>query len=161
MHLRVCRMAAILQIPSKFSGRWCRPERPSNDRSASRIEAHKDEAMVCRPQQRSAGCSAGLRQGEQFMMKSKQAALAGCPSHKRLTRRLFHGAVFLAATLYLLGCRNTASQAPPAARSTQPQQFKVPTPPSADQISPSSPRAVLDGTSTTQPATQPAPSPRR
>ncbi len=93
------------------------------------------------------------------MSKGKQTASTGHFSINRRTRRLCGGASVLAAILYLTGCRNPAGNAPPAARSTPPRQFYVPKPPSADEISPSSPRAVLDGTSTTQPATQTAPAP--
>ena len=73
------------------------------------------------------------------------------------------GIAALAGSLLLFsgfaGCRNpgeegqgqTHTQTTPDNQS-RPQQPAVPTPPSADQISPDSPSAVLNGTSTTQPA---------
>ena len=65
--------------------------------------------------------------------------------------RLAGGVAALSFTLGLAGCHSADVSRQPPAKSTTPSfQQGVPIPPTADQISPSSPRAVLDGTSTTQ-----------
>ncbi|MGI4828226.1 MAG: hypothetical protein ACRYFU_08560 [Janthinobacterium lividum] len=67
--------------------------------------------------------------------------------------------IFLIAASPLTGCRNPGAEGQgqtntPATNDNQkalhPQ--KVPTPPTADQIDPNSPKAVLGGTSTTSPS---------
>lgn len=83
----------------------------------------------------------------------------GCS--RRRVPKLGVAILVLAAALNLTGCRAPDGYTAPAARTTPPHQQRVPVPPSADEVTPSSPRAVLDGTSTTQPATQLAPAPPR
>ncbi len=68
----------------------------------------------------------------------------------------------LAFTAGLTGCRSPdVAKQPPAQNAPQRSVPRVPTPPTADQISPSSVQAILDGTSTTQTTTQPTTPPPR
>lgn len=66
-------------------------------------------------------------------------------------------AAVLMASLYLTGCHQATPATTPPSSVAKPQPFGTSPVPSADEIPPSSPRAILDGTSTTQPAPQPIP----
>ena len=68
----------------------------------------------------------------------------------------------LLASLAVTGCRNPGEEGQGQTHTAVPPNTRQPAqppntaaPPSADQVDPSSPRAVLDGTSTTHPATNP------